>query len=706
MYPAKPNAVRYPEAPRSEDVVDVAGTPVPDPYRPLEDVDAPATRAFIDEQNRLCAEFLAGLPGRDAIRRRLTELWDYVRFGLPFREGGRTFFLRNDGLQNQSVLHVVEEDGAEPRVLLDPNPLSSDGTVALAGFVVDRRGRRLAYGLSVAGSDWQEWRVRDVATGVDLPDRVAWVKYSSTAFDHDGDGFYYSRYDAPAEGRELVVANRDQRLCYHRIGSAQEDDLLVYRRPDQPEWGLWAQVSDDGRHLIINASHGTDPRSRLYHRDLGAGADAPVVPLVPEGDAAFRFVGSRGRELFLRTDWRAARGRVVALDLDRPDREAWREVVPESAHALTDVSLVGGRLFASYLEDAASRVRVFDLDGAAVGEVPLPGLGTASGFGGREDDRALFYSFTSFSTPATLHRLDVATLASQVWRAPTLRFDPAGYLTRQVFVSSRDGTRVPLFLSHRRDLPAGPRPTLLFGYGGFGISMTPAFDPARLAFMEMGGVLAVANLRGGGEYGEDWHRAGTRARKQNVFDDCIACAEWLSASGVSAPDRLALAGSSNGGLLVGACITQRPDLFAAALPDVGVLDMLRFHRFTIGWAWVSDYGSPDDPEDARALAAYSPLHNVRPGTRYPATLVTTADHDDRVVAAHSLKFTAALQAAQAGAAPVLLRVDVKAGHGAGKPTAKLIELHTDRWAFLDWAIGHGELGVAAGVGGDPEEPPR
>jgi len=674
--------MRPPPTRRDDTVDNLHGIEVKDPYRWLEDPNHPEVQAWVEQQNRVTFDFLERIAGRPRILARITELWDYERLGIPFLEGGRLFFSKNDGLQNQAVLYTAPSLDAEPKVLLDPNRLSPDGTVALSSMAVSRDGRRLAYGLSASGSDWMEWKVRDVESGHDLDDHVRWVRFSGAAWTHDGTGFFYSRYDEPPPGEAYTALARDQKLCYHRLGTPQSEDELVYQRPDQPEWGFGASVTDDGRYLVISVWHGTSPKNRLFYRDLEA--HGPIVELLADGDAAYHIVGNDGSRFFVHTDLDAPRGRLIEIDLAHPERSAWREIIPETEHTLTGITWIGGRFFANYLAHACSRVHVHGRDGEPAGEVELPGVGTVVGFGGRPEDRFTFYAYTGFTTPARIYRYDIAEKVSTLHFAPELKFDPDAYQTKQVFFESKDGTRVPMFLSGRADLPldAGDRPTYLYGYGGFNIPLTPAFDPSRLAWMEMGGVLAVANLRGGGEYGEEWHQAGCGHRRQNVFDDFIGAAEHLLATRVTRPDRIAIAGSSNGGLLVGAVMTQRPELFGAALPDVGVLDMLRFHKFTIGWAWVSDYGSPDDPDDFQVLLRYSPLHNLRPAA-YPATLITTADTDDRVVSAHSYKFAAALQAAQRGSAPVLLRVDVKAGHGAGKPTAKVIAMAADRLAFLE-----------------------
>jgi prolyl oligopeptidase len=672
----------YPVTARTNVVDILHGVRIEDPYRWLEDDNAPETKAWVEAQNRVTFGFLERIPRRGAIKDRLTQLWNYERYNVPTKQGGRYFFARNDGLQNQAVLYVAESLDATPRVLLDPNALAADGTVALTGSAVSEDGRLMAYGVAVAGSDWQEWRVRDVGTGNDLPDHVRWVKFSGASWTKDGQGFFYSRYDEPTAEQRLTRVNYFQKLYYHRLGTPQSEDALVYHRPDQKEWGFSGNVTDDGRYLIITVSQGTDPKNRVFYKDLQT-PDAPVVELLNDFDASYNFVDNDGPVFWFHTDLAAPRGRVIAIDTRAPARANWKELIPEAAETIQGVSALNQQFFVNYLQDAHTQVKVFDLAGRFVREVELPGLGTAGGFGGKRTDTETFYSFTSFTTPAVIYRHDAATGASTVFRRPQVAFDPARYETRQVFYRSKDGSRVPMFISHKKGLRLnGRNPTLLYGYGGFNISLTPAFSVANLVWMEMGGVYAQPNLRGGGEYGEEWHQAGTKLRKQNVFDDFIAAAEWLIAHRYTSRQHLASAGGSNGGLLVGACMTQRPELFAAALPAVGVLDMLRFHKFTIGWAWTSDYGSPDDPEEFAALRAYSPYHNLKPGGRYPATLITTADHDDRVVPAHSFKFAARLQECHAGGPPVLIRIETKAGHGAGKPTTKLIEEAADRLAFL------------------------
>jgi len=686
--------LNYPPSHPDPTVVDIYhGQPVPDPYRWLEDLDSQQTRAWIEAQNQLTFDYLRQIPARKRLLERLTQLWNYEKYSQPFKEGNRYFYFNNDGLQNQSVLYTQESLEAEARVLLDPNTFSEDGTVALSGIAISRArdssaehaGRYLAYGLSRSGSDWQEWKVRDIETGEDLPDHLRWVKFSGASWTLDGQGFFYSRYDEPAPGSEYESVNYFQKLYYHRLGTPQSQDILVYHRPDQKEWGFAGGVTEDGDYLIISVWRGTDPKNLIFYKDL-RDPQSPVVELIREFEAEYSFIGNDGSRFWLLTDQGAPRRRVVAVDLQQP--EQLQEVIPQAEETLQGISLINNQFVAFYLKDAHTQIKRFALDGRFLGEIPLPGLGSAGGFGGKRYDTETFYTFTSFTTPPTIYRYDFTTGTSTLFRQPQVDFDPSAYEVKQIFYTSRDGTRVPMFITHKKGLElTGSHPTLLYGYGGFGISLTPSFSVSLVAWLEMGGVYAQPNLRGGGEYGEEWHQAGTKLNKQNVFDDFIAAAEWLIAHGYTNPSRLAISGGSNGGLLVGACMTQRPDLFAAALPAVGVMDMLRFPKFTIGWAWISEYGSPENPEEFKALYAYSPLHNLKPGTAYPATLITTADHDDRVVPAHSFKFAAALQAAQGGSQPVLIRIETKAGHGAGKPTTKLIEEAADRWAFLVQVLG-------------------
>jgi len=679
---ATTSRIHYPVTQRTDQTDDYHGAKVPDPYRWLEDDNSAETKAWVEEQNKVTFGYLEKIPERAAIKERLTKLWNYERYGVPFKQGGRYFISKNDGLQNQSVLYTMTSLETPPTLLLDPNGLSADGTVALSGYSITDDGNLMAYGLATAGSDWQEWKVRDIRNGEDLTDHVRWVKFSSASWTKDGMGFFYSRYDEPNEQAKLTKANYFHKLYYHRLGTPQSEDKLVYHRPDHKDWNFYGGVTDDGRYLIITASQGTDPKNRVLYQDLQQ-PDSPVVELLMEFDADYSFIDNDGPIFWFKTDLNAPRHRVIAIDIRKPARANWKEIIPEARETLTGVGVVNNQFISVYLKDARSQVKVFGLDGSFVREISLPGIGSAGGFGGKRSDTETFYSFTSYTSPGTIFRHDMKTGTSTVFRQAKVDFNPNDYVTRQVFYRSKDGTRVPMFISHKKGLKLnGKNPTLLYGYGGFNISLTPGFSVANLAWMEMGGVYAVPNLRGGGEYGEQWHQAGTKLKKQNVFDDFIAAAEWLIANKYTTPKRLAISGGSNGGLLVGACLTQRPDLFGATLPAVGVMDMLRFHKFTIGWAWTSDYGSAENADEFKALYAYSPLHNLKHGTKYPPTLITTADHDDRVVPAHSFKFAAALQAAQAGKAPTLIRIETKAGHGAGKPTTKLIEEAADKMAFL------------------------
>ncbi len=691
----KQSSYAYPAARRDEVVDDYHGTRVADPYRWLEDPDAAESRTWIDAQNALTQDFLKDIPARDAIHKRLTEVWNFERYGVPHKKGGRYFFERNDGLQNQNVLYWTDRLDKEPKELIDPNKMSKDGTVALSGTSVSENGKYLAYGVQSGGSDWQTWKVREVKTGKDLSDEIKWVKFSVAQWSHDNKGFYYSRYPEPsADSKELTGQNFYQKVYYHKLGTAQAEDTLVFERPDEKTWGFGAGVTDDGRYLLVSVWKGTGNQNLLYYQDLKKKAPKTKAPedaftgLITEWQGDFSFVANEGSKLWITTDLDAPKKRLVQIDLAKPDKANWVEVIPQGKATLESVSLVGGKFFATYLEDAKSKISVFDLKGKAIGEVELPGIGTAGGFGGKRSDQETFYAFSGFTEPTTIFRYDVKSGKSTVFRKPKVDFDGSNYETKQVFYQSKDGTRVPMFIIHKKGLSLdGQNPTMLYGYGGFNISLTPGFSITRAVWLEMGGVYAIPNLRGGGEYGEEWHQQGIKERKQNVFDDFIAAAEYLIKEKYTSPKKLAISGRSNGGLLVGATMTQRPELFGAALPGVGVLDMLRFHKFTIGWAWVDDYGSADDKNYFKALYAYSPYHRVKPGTSYPPTLITTADHDDRVVPAHSFKFAAALQHADAGPNPVLIRIETKAGHGAGKPTAMQIDEAADTYAFLAKVLG-------------------
>ncbi len=679
----------YPRAKKIDQVDDYHGTKVADPYRGLEDPDSTDTQAWVEAENKVTFPFLENIPQRKAIQNRLTAMWNYERYGVPFKRGGRYFFTKNDGLQNQSPLYTTKSMNEEPKVLLDTNLLASDGTVSLAGYDVTEDGKYMAYGLAASGSDWNEWKVRDIETGKDLEDLLKWVKFSGASWTHDGKGFFYSRYDEPKETSEsgkLKALNYYHKLCYHKLGTPQSADPIVYERKDEKEWEFSGNVTDDGRYLIITVFHGTERKNLVFFKDLQK-ADAPIFELIREWEAQYGFIDNDGPVFWFQTDLDAPLSRVVSVDTTKPEKANWKEIIPQGAEALRGVGTVGKKFIATYLKDARSQVKVFESDGKPTREVTLPGLGSAGGFGGRRNDPETFYAFTSFTTPGTIYRYDVATGQNTVFKQPKLLIKPEDYDTKQVFYNSKDGTKIPMFITGKKGFKLdGSNPTYLYGYGGFDIPITPSYSVPNVVWMEMGGLFAVANIRGGGEYGKDWHEAGKKLKKQNCFDDFIAAAEWLIANKYTSTPKLAIGGGSNGGLLVGACITQRPDLYGAALPAVGVMDMLRFDKFTIGWGWTSDYGSSSNPEEFKALYAYSPLHNLKAGTSYPATLVTTADHDDRVWPGHSLKFAATLQEMNSGPNPVMVRIETKAGHGAGKPTSKQIEEAADRWAFLVKAL--------------------
>jgi prolyl oligopeptidase len=680
--PARAMRLTYPASRKTDQVDDYHGTKVADPYRWLEDLDSDETRAWVEAQNKVTFGWLGQVPARQKIHRRLTELWNYERYGLPHKKGGRYFYTRNDGLQNQNAIYAVDRLDGQPRLLIDPNTLSADGTIALTNWVASEDGKLLAYGLAGAGSDWQEWHVLEVDSGQKRPDHLKWLKFSRVSWTPDGKGFFYSRYDEPPPGEQYTKANYFQKLYYHKLGEPQEQDALIYKRDDEKEWGFNGDVTDDGRYVIISVWRGTEQKNQVFYKDLQQ-ADSPVVELLAGFDAEYEFIDNDGPLFWFVTDLDAPLRRVVAIDIGRPAKDQWKELIAESKDTLEGASAIGDRFIVRYLHDACSAVRVFDLAGKPAGDVQLPGLGSVSGFGGRRDDAETFYAFTSYTTPGSIYRYDAASGQSTLFREPKVAFDSKQFQTRQEFYASKDGTRVPMMIVSKKGIKLdGNNPTILYGYGGFNISQSPGFSVGTIAWLEMGGVYAVANLRGGGEYGRAWHEAGMLDKKQNVFDDFIAAAEWLIAHKYTSPEKLAIRGGSNGGLLVGAAIAQRPELFAAAVPAVGVMDMLRYHKFTIGWAWVNEYGSSDDAQQFPTLLKYSPLHNLKPGGKYPATLVTTGDHDDRVVPGHSFKFAAALQAAQSAEKPVLIRIETRAGHGAGTPTTKLIDATSDMLTFL------------------------
>mgnify|MGYP002630995509 CR=1 FL=1 len=677
--PAAPSSP-YPETRRVDVVDDYHGTPVADPYRWLEDSEDPEVESWVEAQNALTNAYLAGIDSREPIRERMTRLWDYERFSSPSFKNGRYFWYYNDGLMNQSVLYTADDPMAEGRILLDPNSLSEDGTVALSGTYVNEDATTLVYAVSDAGSDWKSFHLLDIETGEKLPDQLSNIKFSGATWAKDGSGFWYSAY-AEADTEDLEAVNRAPKLYWHALGTEQADDVVVYERPDDPDWSFGSSRTEDGRYHIIHGSKGTEPKNQLMYRDLQGSGD--VVELIMEFDAYYQVLGNDGPLWYVETDLDAPKGRVVAIDIRKPERSMWKEVLPESEDKLRSVSLFGNKMVVSTLHDVTSRVRVLDLkSGKEVSTVELPGLGSVYGFGGRRDATETFYTFSSYLTPGAIYRYDIETGTSTLFRAPSISMNADDYVVEQVFYPSKDGTEIPMFLVHHKDVALdGTNGTYLYGYGGFDIAITPRYSTVNRVWLEMGGVLAVANLRGGGEYGADWHDAGRLKNKQNVFDDFIAAGEWLIENKYTSSDKLAIGGRSNGGLLVGACMTQRPELFGAALPGVGVLDMIRFNKFTIGWAWESDYGSPEDPELFDVLYGYSPYHNVD-SADYPATMVTTGDHDDRVVPGHSFKFAAELQNKHTGADPVLIRIETRAGHGAGKPTHLAIAEWTDQWAFL------------------------
>ncbi|MFX1704398.1 prolyl oligopeptidase family serine peptidase [Chitinophaga sp. CC14] len=677
--------ITYPETKKVDTIDNYHGTQIADPYRWLEDDHSPATKAWVDAQNKVTENYLSNIPFRAEIRKRLEELWNYPKNGAPTKHGNYYYFFKNDGLQNQSILYRSATLGGAPEVFLDPNKLSAAGTTALGSMSFSKDGKHFAYLLSKAGSDWQEGFVMDVETRQVLSDKLEWVKFSGLSW--KGNGFYYSRYDKPDEQNKLSQKNEFQKVYYHRLGDPQEKDELIYVDKEHPLRNAGVDVTEDERFLILSTSEGTSGRE-LWFRDLQNPAQKEFTLLVKGFANEPDVIDNDGDKLLVRTNHNAPNYKIVLIDPANPAEANWKIIVPEKKEALQGVGLAGGKLFLSYLKDASTRVYQYDYKGKLEHEVKLPGLGTASGFGSKKEDKEFFYTYTSFITPPAVYKYEVATGASTLYNKAEVKFNPAEYETKQVFFKSADGERVPVFLSYKKGIRLnGNNPVLLYGYGGFNIAMTPSFSVSNLYFMEQGGIYAVVSLRGGSEYGEAWHKAGMMEKKQNVFNDFIGAAEYLIKAKYTNPGKIAIRGGSNGGLLVGACMTQRPELFKVALPAVGVMDMLRFQKFTIGWAWAVEYGSSDNAEQFKYLLKYSPLHNLKPGTAYPATLITTADHDDRVVPAHSFKFAATLQADNAGPNPTLIRIETQAGHGAGKPTSKMIDEAADIWAFTMYNLG-------------------
>ena len=683
---ARGDTLSYPDSKPGKTVDTLHDIKVPDPYRWLEDLNSDQTSAWVKAQNSLTDSYLDAISGRQALKNHLTKLWNVERLGVPSFEGGSYFFSKNNGLQNQSVLYSSKSLDLEPTVLLDPNKLSKDGTVALNSYEVSPDGKYLAYSTSASGSDWVEWKVREISSRKDLSDHLKWSKFSGVSWAKNSKGFYYGRFPAPKDGEEMMAQNIHKKIYFHEIGKPQSEDLLVYERPNQPKQGLYAWVTEDGKYLLIQVSQGTDTKNGLFYKDL-SNSTSKVIELLSSFDASYDFITNLGSKFIIRTDLNAPKQKVISIDVNEPLSDRWETIIPESTETLRSVSHIGGLFIANYLKDARTEIRRFKTDGNSLPPVKLPGLGTASGFGGKSDQNETFYYFTSFTSPGAVYRYDVTRNASTLLKAPKTQFDRDHYESRQIFATSRDGTKIPMFIVSKKNLKLdGNNPTLLYAYGGFNISLRPSYSPATIAWLDLGGIYVMANLRGGGEYGEEWHEAGMKLKKQNVFDDFIACAEHLISNKFTSSKKLSIAGGSNGGLLVGACMVQRPELYGACLPAVGVMDMLRFHKFTIGWAWQAEYGKPDDPEDFKNLLTYSPYHNLKPNN-YPATMVITSDHDDRVVPSHSYKFAAALQSAQNGFAPTLIRIESKAGHGAGTPTSKRIEAIVDKYAFLAKALG-------------------
>lgn len=664
------------------------GTKVADPYRWLEDDNSPETAKWVEEQNKVTFGYLEKIAYRAKIKERLQTLFNYPRYSQPFRRGENYFFFKNDGLQNQSVLYIQKGLNGTPEVLLDPNKFSADGTAGLGAFALSKDGRYAAYGITRSGSDWQDYYVMEIATRKTLPEVLNWIKVSGIAW--RGDGFYYSRYDAPEKGKELSSKNENHKVYFHKIGTPQSEDELVYQDPANPQRFHFVSTTEDERfELLTYSERGKGKQGNaLFYRDTKSG-DKAFKPIVAEiGNDSFGVIDNIDDKLLVRTNKNAPNGRIVLIDPKNPDEKNWKDVIPEKSEPMQISNMAGGKIFVTYLKDVTTRAYVYSLDGKLENEVKLPDLGAAGGFGGNNDDKFVFYTFSSYTVPPAIYRYDIATQKSELFRTPEIPgYNPADFVTERVFYTSKDGTKVPMFIVHKKGIKLdGSNPTLLYGYGGFNVTLSPSFSSLRLALLEQGFIYVNANLRGGGEYGEKWHEAGTKLKKQNVFDDFIAAAEYLIANKYTSSDKLAIQGGSNGGLLVGAVMNQRPELFKAAIPQVGVMDMLRFHKFTIGWNWIADYGSSENEEEFKALFKYSPIHNIREGVKYPATLITTADHDDRVVPAHSFKYAATLQEKHSGETPVLIRIETKSGHGASS-TAKAIELTTDVYAFLFQNLG-------------------
>ena len=675
----------YPVAEKGDTIDVYFGTEVADPYRWLEDDNSKETAEWVIAENKVTYGYLEQIPFRQKVEDRLKQIWDYPKYGVPFKKGDNYFFFKNDGMQDQSVLYIRAGLDAEPEIFLDPNTFSEDGTIALSNLSISKDGKILAYGISKSGSDWSEIFLMDIATKQKLEDHLEWIKFSGISWKNDG--FYYSSYDAPEEGDELSAKNEFHKVYFHKVGTSQEEDLLIHKNDEYPQRNYYGGTTEDESYLILSESESTSGNS-LYVKKLDGTQND--FTLIAEGfENEYQVVDNIGDMLMIKTNEDAPKWKLVMVDPQNPAKENWKTIIPEREEVLQSISLIGGKIVTEYMKDATSVAYIYDIEGNFIDNLQLPGIGSMSGLSGKKDETEAFYSFTSFTFPSSVFKYDIETNTSEVYTASEIDFDVSSFETKQIFYTSKDGTKIPMFLVHKKGLKLdGNNPTYLYGYGGFNISLTPAFSLTRLILIENGFVFAMPNLRGGGEYGEDWHEAGTKLQKQNVFDDFIAAAEYLISEGYTSSEKLAIAGGSNGGLLVGACMTQRPELFKVAMPAVGVMDMLRYHKFTIGWAWAGDYGTSADSEEMfKYLIGYSPVHTLEKGTAYPATMVSTADHDDRVVPAHSFKFAATLQEMHEGENPVLIRIDTKAGHGGGKPTSKVIEEYADEWSFIMYNLG-------------------
>ena len=679
---ASAQGIQYPKADKDGTVDNYFGTEVADPYRWLEDDTSAKTSAWVEAENKITNAYLSKIPFRQKLLKRLTEVANYEKLSAPRKHHGRWYFYKNDGLQNQYVMYVMDQLGGTPRVFLDPNKLSTDGTVALQGVYFSNNGKYAAYTISRSGSDWQEFYVIDLKTGQLTTDHIEWAKFSGAAW--QGDGFYYSAYDAPTQGKEFSNVNEGMKIYYHKIGTPQSDDVLFYQNPAQPKRFYTVSVNEEETMMFLYED-GAGAGNTLFVRDLRK-PNSQFIQMTADMDYRYTPLYTEGEKIYLFTNYGAPRNRIMTADINSPGINDWQELIAEQQNVLNNADVINRQLILTYSQDASDHAYLYGLDGRQIREVKLPSVGSV-GFTGDEHEPECFYTFTSFTVPGTIYRYDLATGESTLYAKPNVKFQQEDYTSEQVFFQSKDGTRIPMFLTYKKNVKS-PRPVYLYGYGGFNIALVPSFSANRIPFLEQGGIYAQVTLRGGSEYGEEWHLAGTKMQKQNVFDDFIAAAEWLIREGYTTNEKIAIVGGSNGGLLVGACMTQRPDLFRVAIPQVGVMDMLRYHKFTIGWNWASDYGTSEDSREMfEYLRGYSPLHNLKPGTSYPATLVTTADHDDRVVPAHSFKFAATLQECHKGTNPVLIRIDTKAGHGGGKPLAKILEEQADIYSFILYNMG-------------------